>query len=132
MDIKGNYKLKKAFVGFDDEFNMKFMSAKEILALDKNQDDDMVIIGMIFARMTAEITDNELIFRLNPKCDPIAELLAKANGMIPNDGEFCTIKYTIKKNGKEYNIVSEDGEEEGEITFKGNTFEFNYSTFEKI
>ena len=66
MDIKGNYKLKKAIVGFDDEFNMKFMSAKEILALDKNQDDDMVIIGMLFARMTAEITDNELIFRLNP------------------------------------------------------------------
>ena len=132
MSINGNYRLKKAFVGFDDDFNMKFMDRGEILKLNDEQADDGIIIAMMFARMEVEVTDSQLIFRFNPNFDDIAKKLCKANKMEINDGKYSTIKYNYKKDGDKYHIVSEDGEEETDMEVKGNTFEFNYSTFEKI
>ena len=132
MGITGKYRLKTACVGFDDDFNMKFMDRDEILKYDLRQKDDMILIAMMFARMEVEVTDSQLIFRLNPNYDKIAKKLCEGNGMKINDGEYSTIKYGYKKKGNKYQVVSEDGEEETEVEFKGNTFEFNYSTFEKI
>ena len=132
MEIKGFYQLKKAFVGFDDDFNNKYMDRDEVLKLTLKQKDDMVLIAMMFARMEVEVTDTDLIFRFDPEKDEIAKKIAKGNKMELNDGKYSTIKYAYKKKGKKYLVVSEDGEEEGEVEFKDNTFEFNYSTFEKI
>lgn len=130
MAITGNYRLKQAFVGFDDDFNNKYMSRDEVLKLDlKKKKDDMEIIAMMFARMECEVTEKEIIFKLDPNFDSIAKKLAAD---LESDGKYAVIKYTYKKQGKKYAIVSEDGEEEGDVEFKGDTFEFNFSTFEKI
>ena len=88
MSINGNYRLKKAFVGFDDDFNMKFMDRGEILKLNDEQADDGIIIAMMFARMEVEVTDSQLIFRFNPNFDDIAKKLCKANKMEINDGNY--------------------------------------------
>lgn len=129
MAITGNYKLVKAFVGFDDDFNNKYMTREEVLKLDGKKKDDMEVIAMMFARMECEVTEKEIIFKLDPNFDSIAKKLAKD---LEFDGKNAVIKYSYKKQGKKYVIISEDGEEEGEIEFKGNTFEFNFSIFEKI
>ena len=129
MAITGNYKLKQAFVGFDDDFNNKYMSREEVLKLDGKKKDDMEVIAMMFARMECEVTEKDIIFKLDPNFDSIAKKLAKD---LEFDGKNAVIKYSYKKKGKKYIIISEDGEEEGEVEFKDDTFEFNFSTFEKI
>ncbi len=129
MEIKGNYTLDKAFVGFDDDFNNKYMSKDAVLKLDGRQKDDMKVMAMMFARMDVEVTDNELIFKLNQDMDKIAKKFMEDDDMKANNG---IIKYSYKKKGKKYIITSIDGEEEGEIEFKNDSLEFNYSTFKKI
>ena len=134
MSIAGTYRLKKAFNGFTDDFEMKFISREDALKLTvKKNSDDGDIMAMMFARMIIEVSETELLMKYDTEFDEIAKKLAKANDMKATDGKYSVIKYTLKKKkGNTYQIKSEDGEEDEEITFNDNDFELAYNTYERL
>ena len=136
MNINGTYINKKVFVGFDDDFNNRYISKEDALKLtekSKEYEKDETVMAMIYSRITAEVKDNTLLLKFDTEFDDIAKKLAKANQMEANDGKYFVMKYDMKKiDDTKYQVTSEDGEDSGEVEFSENTFEFCFNEYEKI
>ena len=136
MDINGTYISKKVFVGFDDDFNNRYISREDALKLtekSKEYEKDETVMAMIYSRITAEVKDNTLLLKFDTEFDDIAKKLAKANQMEANDGKYFVMKYDMKKiDDTKYQVTSEDGEDSGEVVFSENSFEFCFNEYEKI
>ena len=136
MNINGTYINKKVFVGFDDDFNNRYISREDALKLtekSKEYEKDETVMAMIYSRITAEVKDNTLLLKFNTEFDDIAKKLAKANQMEANDGKYFVMKYDMKKiDDTKYQVTSEDGEDSGEVVFSENSFEFCFNEYEKI
>lgn len=136
MDINGTYISKKVFVGFDDDFNNRYISREDALKLtekSKEYEKDETVMAMIYSRITAEVKDNTLLLKFDTEFDDIAKKLAKANKMEANDGKYFVMKYDMKKiDDTKYQVTSEDGEDSGEVVFSENSFEFCFNEYEKI
>ena len=136
MNINGTYINKKVFVGFDDDFNNRYISKEDALKLtekSKEYEKDETVMAMIYSRITAEVKDNTLLLKFDTEFDDIAKKLAKANKMEANDGKYFVMKYDMKKiDDTKYQVTSEDGEDSGEVVFSENSFEFCFNEYEKI
>ena len=136
MNINGTYINKKVFVGFDDDFNNRYISKEDALKLtekSKEYEKDETVMAMIYSRITAEVKDNTLLLKFDTEFDDIAKKLAKANQMEANDGKYFVMKYDMKKiDDTKYQVTSEDGEDSGEVEFSENSFEFCFNEYEKI
>lgn len=136
MSILGTYRLQKVFVGFDDDFNNKYINRDDALKLtekSKEYEKDEVVMAMIYSRMIAEVSEDTLLLKFDTEYDDIAKKISKANKMEANDGKYFVIKYSLKKvSDNTFEVTDESNEDSGTIEFKDNTFELAYNVFEKI
>ena len=134
MDIKGTYQLKKAFTGFDDDFNVKYISREDALKVSLEEDsDDGLIMAAIYSRTVVEVTDKNIFIKFDTEFDDLAKKIADANGMAPNDGKYYVMKYNVKKTkDNKFKVTSEDGEDSGEVEFTNDEFELMFNVYERI